>query len=88
MCKEYIRNIALSEKLAKMEDKTKDADRAIAVESEQECLAGNNKVGSLNTGNHDVGSDDVNKALDMRKIISRVKPDLLSRLKSVVAGAA
>ena len=88
LCKEYIRNIALSEKLAKMEDKTKDADRAIAVESEQECLAGNNKVVSLNTGNCDVGSDEVNSGVDTREIISRVKQDLLSRLNSVAAGAA
>ena len=49
---------------------------------------GNDKVGSLNTGNRDVGSDDVNNAIDTREIISRVKPDLLSRLKSVAAGAA
>ena len=51
-------------------------------------VAGNNKVGSLNTGNRDVGSDDINRAVDTREIISRVKPDLLSRLKSVAAGAA
>ena len=84
---EDIRNITLSEKLTKMEAKTEDADRVIAVESVQECVAGNNKVGSLNTGNHDVDSDDVNKAVDTREIISRLKPDLLSRLKSVAAGA-
>ena len=47
-----------------------------------------NKVGSLNTGNSDVGSDDINQAVDTREIISHVKPDLLSRLKSVAAGAA
>ena len=74
---EYIRNITLSEKLTKMVAKTEDADRAIAVESAQECVAGDDKVGSLNTGNRDVGSD-VNKAVDTRKIILRVKPDLLS----------
>ena len=51
-------------------------------------VAGNNKFGSLNTDNRDVGSDNANKAVDMREIISRVKPDLLSRLKSVAAGAA
>ena len=51
-------------------------------------VVGNDKVGSLNTGNRDVGSDDVNNAIDTREIISRVKPDLLSRLKSVAAGAA
>ena len=48
-------------------------------------VAGDNKVGSLNTGNRDIGSDDVNKAVDTCEIISRVKPDLLSRLKSVAA---
>ena len=71
-----------------MEGKKEDADRTIAVEALQDCVVGNDKVGSLNMGNHDVGSDDVNKTLDMREIISRVKPDLLSRLKSVAAGAA
>ena len=30
----------------------------------------------------------VNSGVDTREIISRVKPDLLSRLKSVAAGAA
>ena len=39
-------------------------------------------------GNRDVGSDNVNNDVDMREIILRVKPDLLSRLKSVDAGAA
>ena len=86
---EDIRNITLSEKLTKMEAKTEDANRAIAVESVQECVVGNNdKFGSLNTGKRDVGSDDVNSGVDTREIISRVKPDLLSRLKSVAAGAA
>ena len=51
-------------------------------------VAGDDKVGILNTGNRDVGSDKVNKAVDMGEIISRMKPDLLSRLKSVAAGAA
>ena len=51
-------------------------------------VAGNNKVGRLNTGSCDVGNDDVNKAVYTREIISRVKPDLLSRLKSVATGAA
>ena len=48
----------------------------------------NDKVRSLNTGNRGLGSDDVNNSVDMREIISRIKPDLLSRLKSVAAGAA
>ena len=47
-----------------------------------------NKYVSLNTGNCDVGSDYVNEAVDTREIISRVKPDLLSQLKSVDAVAA
>ena len=85
---EDIRNISLSEKLTRMEAKTEDADRAIAVESAQECVVGNYKVGSLNTGNRDVESDDVNNDVVTRKIILRVNPDLLSRLKSVAAGAA
>ena len=64
-----------------------DANRAIAVESAQEYV-GENKVGSLNTGNRDVGSDNINQAVETRNIISRVKPDLLSRIKSVAEGAA
>ena len=71
-----------------MKANTEGANRAIAVKSAQECVAENNKSGSLNTGNHAVGSDELNKAVDTCKIISRVKSDLLSRLKSVVAGAA
>ena len=51
-------------------------------------VVGNDKVGSLNTVKRDVGSDDVNNTVGMRDIISRVKPYLLSRLKSVAAGAA
>ena len=51
-------------------------------------VVGKDKVGSLNTGNRDVVSDDVNNTVDTREIISRLKPDLLSRLKSVAAGAA
>ena len=72
-----IRNITLSEKLTQMETNTKDADHVIAVKSAQECV-GENKVGSLNTGNRDVGSDDINQAVDTREIILCVKPDLLS----------
>ena len=88
MREEDIRNITLLEKLTKMEANAEDANRAIAVKSAQECVAGNNIFGSLNTGNRDIGSDDVNKAVDTCGIISRVKSDLLSRLKSVAAGAA
>ena len=70
-----------------METKTEDANHAISVESAQDCVD-ENKVGSLNTGNCDVGSDDINQAVDTREIILRVKPDLLIQLKSVAAGAA
>ena len=84
---EDIRNITLSEKLTKMETKTEDNDRVIAVGSSQECVVGN-KVGSLNTGYRDVGSDNINQDVDTREIILRMKPYLLSRLKSVAAGAA
>ena len=48
----------------------------------------NYKCGILNTGNSDAGSDNVNNAVNMREIILRVKPDLLSQLKSVAAEAA
>ena len=48
----------------------------------------NEKVGSLNMVNRDVGSDDIDNTVDTRDIISRVKPDLLSRLRSVAAGVA
>ena len=84
---EDIRNITLSEKFTQMETKTEDDDRAIAIRSVQECV-GKNKAGSLNTGNRDVGRDDIKQVVDTREIIARVKPDLLSRLKSVAAGAA
>ena len=67
-----------------MEASPEDADHAIAVESAQECV-GENKVGGLNMGNRDVGSDDIKQAVDTREIISRVKPDLLCRQKSVAA---
>ena len=56
LCEEDIRNITLSEKLTKMEAKTEDENCAIAVESAQECVVGNDKAGILNTGNRDVGS--------------------------------
>ena len=55
---------------------------------ESEINVGENKVGGLNMVNSDVGSDDINQTVDTREIISRVKPDLLIRLKSVAAGAA
>ena len=51
-------------------------------------IVGNDKVRILNTVNRDLGSDDINNAANTREIISRVNPDLLSQLKSVVAGAA
>ena len=49
-----------------------------AVESAQECVVGNDKVKSLNMGNCDVGSDDVNNTVDTREVISCIKPELLS----------
>ena len=54
----------------------------------ERLVAGNNKVGSLNTGNRDIVSEDINNSVDTRKIFLRVKPDLLSGLKSVAAGVA
>ena len=57
-----------------------------AFESAQERVVGNDRVRSLNTGNRDVSSDDVNNSVDTRKIILRVKPERLIRLKSVTAG--
>ena len=48
----------------------------------------NDKVGSLNTGNRDVGSDNMQQTLNTRDIIVRTKPDLLSQLRSVAAEAA
>ena len=76
------------EKLAKMEQKTENTNLAKAVESAQECVVKNEKVRSLNMVNRDVGSDDINNTVDTRDIISHVKTDLLSRLKSVAAGLA
>ena len=48
----------------------------------------NKKSGSLNTVNCDIGSEEINNTVDTRGRILRVKPDLLSQLKSVAAGAA
>ena len=86
--KEDISNITNPEKLTKMEIKTENADRAKAVKSAQECVVENEKVGSLNTVNHDVGSGNFHNAIDMRDIILCMKPDLLSRLRLVAAGSA
>ena len=49
---------------------------------------GENKSGSLNTGNCDVGSEDIKQAVDTREIIARMKSEILSKLKLVAAGAA
>ena len=38
----------------------------------------NKRVGSLNTGNRYVGSDNVQHTVDTRNLIERIKPDLLS----------
>ena len=70
-----------------MEVKTEDANCAIALGSAKECV-GENKVGILNPENRDADSDNINQAVETRKIISCVKPEILSRLKSVAAGAA
>ena len=51
-------------------------------------VVGNDKVGSLNTVNRGIGSDEVHHTVDTRNIVSRVKPELLSILSSVAAGAA
>ena len=82
-----IQNITLSYKLTQMKTRTEDVNRAIAVESAQECV-GENKAGSQNTGNYDVDSDDIKQAVDTLEIIAPVKPELLSRLNSGSAGAA
>ena len=76
------------EKLEKIKEKTGSTDRAKSVKSAQECVVKNEKCGSLNTGNRDVGSDNILHTVDTRDIIYRVKPDLLSQIRSVAAGAA
>ena len=43
-----------------MKKKTEEANCAIEVKSEQECV-GENKVGNLITGSLDLGSDDIKK---------------------------
>ena len=88
LSEEDIINMKNSEKLTTMEARTENADRAKAVESVQECVVKNKKVESLNTVNRDVGSDDINNTVDTHNIILCVKPDLLSRPKSVASRAA
>ena len=75
---ENISNMANSEELTKTEKKIESADHAKSEESPQECVAENEKVGSLNTGNRDVGSDNVRHTVDTRYVIARTKPHLLS----------
>ena len=70
--------MANSEELTKTEKKIESADHAKSEESPQECVAENEKVGSLNTGNRDVGSDNVRHTVDTRYVIARTKPHLLS----------
>ena len=70
-----------------MDTKLEYANRAIAVKSAQGCV-GENKTRSLNTRNCDVGNDNIKQAVETREIIARMKPDLLSKLKSVATGAA
>ena len=48
----------------------------------------NNKYGSLNTVNCDVNSDVINNTVDTHDRTLHVKPELLSRLKSVAAREA
>ena len=48
----------------------------------------NGKIGSLKMVNCDVCMDEFHNDLDMCDIILRVKPDLLSRLRSVAVGSA
>ena len=76
------------EKLIKMEIKTENSYREKSVKSMHVCVVENEKSGSLNTENRDVGSDNFHNTVDTRDIISRVKPGLLSRLRSMAAGAA
>ena len=53
-----MRNITNLEKLLKTEQKTGSTDCEKLVKSAQECVVENDKVGILNTGNRDLGSDD------------------------------
>ena len=71
-----------------MEMKTENADRVKLAKSGQECVVGDEKVKSLNTVNRDIGSDDLHHTVDTRDIISRVKIDLLSRLRPVADRSA
>ena len=73
---EDIRNIVLSEKLTQIETKTEDTDRAIVVESAQECI-------SENTGSRDVGSNNIKQAVCCIKVPEhgyRVATKMLSEL--------
>ena len=71
-----------AEELTKMENKTRSMDRAKLAESSQECVVGNKKVGSLSTGNYDIGSDAIRHTVDgisdLCNIIAHTEPDLLS----------
>ena len=58
------------------------------VRSDGTTVMGDEKFRSLNMVNNDVGSDYLRNAVDTCDIILRVKPDLLSRLMLVSAGAA
>ena len=70
------------EELTKMENKIGSIDRVQLVESDQECVVGNNKVRILSTGKDDVVSDAAHNTVDgisdMHDIIARTEPDLLS----------
>ena len=88
LCEEYIINMTNLEKLEEIKEKTGSTDRAKLVKSAQECVVKNEKCGSLNTRNRDVGSDNILHTVDTRDIIYRMKPDLLIQIRSVAAGAA
>ena len=56
---EDISNMENSEELMKTENKIENTDRGKLPQPTQEWVVENEKVGSLNTGNRDVGIDDV-----------------------------
>ena len=79
---EDISNMENLEELTKMENKIGSIDRVQLVESDQECVVGNNKVRILSTGKYGVVSDATHNTVDgisdMNDIIARTEPDLLS----------
>ena len=55
-----------------MEEKTEEANHSKAFELGQEYVVGNDKAGSLNTVNRDLGSNNINNTVDTREMILRV----------------